>query len=165
MTDDLTRRDVVAGIGSVAAAGSLAGCGSDSGTTGDGNESDGGAGGNESDGGTEGGDGTTTVEMTNDLVFDPEEVTVSPGTTVVWDNVGNVAHSVTAYEEDIPEDAEYWASGDFDSEQAARDAYPDSGDVGGGETWEHTFETTGTHEYFCIPHEGSMVGTVVVEES
>ncbi|WP_049980932.1 plastocyanin/azurin family copper-binding protein [Halolamina rubra] len=119
--------------------------------------------------GTEGGGGggtTHTVDMTDGLVFDPEDITVAVGDTVVWENVGSVGHSVTAYEEDIPDGADYWASGGFDNEQAARDNYPDQGDVPGGESYEHTFETLGTHEYFCIPHEGvGMVGTVeVVEE-
>lgn len=107
---------------------------------------------------------TITVDMTDDLVFDPEDITVAPGTTVVWDNVGSIGHSVTAYEDDVPEAAEFFASGGFDSESAARSAYPD-GDVAGGESFEHTFEVTGTHEYFCIPHESvGMLGTVEVVE-
>jgi plastocyanin len=106
--------------------------------------------------------------MTDELVYDPEQVTVSVGDTVVWETVGAVGHSVTAYEDGIPDGAEYFASGGFDTEQAARDAYvpgdTDAGDVPSGETYEHTFETAGTYEYFCIPHESSeMVGTVVVE--
>lgn len=110
--------------------------------------------------------GTThTVDMTDQLVFDPEELTIAPGDTVVWENVGNVGHSVTAYEEDIPEEAEYFASGGFDGEQAARNGYPSQGDIPGGESYEYTFEVTGTYEYFCIPHESvGMVGTITVQE-
>lgn len=105
-----------------------------------------------------------TVEMTDDLAFTPESVTVTAGTTVVWENVGNVGHSVTAYGDRIPDGADYWASGGFGSESAARDGYPDQGNVEGGETFEYTFETTGTHEYFCIPHEtAGMKGTIIVE--
>ncbi|MFC6988600.1 plastocyanin/azurin family copper-binding protein [Haloplanus sp. GCM10025708] len=108
---------------------------------------------------------THTVEMTDQLVFDPDEITIAPGDTVVWENVGTVGHSVTAYEDEIPEDAEYFASGGFDSEQAARNAYPQQGDIAGGESYEHTFEVTGDYEYFCIPHEAvGMVGTVTVQE-
>ena len=119
--------------------------------------------------GTEGGGGggtTHTVDMTDSLVFDPAELTIEAGDTVVWENVGSVGHSITAYEDNIPDGAEYWASGGFDAEQPARDAYPEQGDVPGGESYEHTFETLGTHEYFCIPHEGvGMVASVeVVEE-
>ena len=115
------------------------------------------------------GDGTThTVEMTNGLAFEPEAVTVAPGDTVVWENVGDLGHSVTAYDEDIPGDAEYWASGGFNSEQAARDGYSstgstsETGNVPPGESWSRTFETEGTHEYFCIPHESQMVGQIEV---
>lgn len=108
--------------------------------------------------------GQQTVEMTDSLVYDPDSVTVAPGTTVVWQNVGAVGHSVTAYEDEIPGEAEYFASGDFDSEQAARDAYPE-GEIGGGEQYEHTFDVEGAYEYFCIPHESAgMVGTIEVGE-
>lgn len=120
-------------------------------------------------GGNENGNDATVVEMTDELVFDPETITVSVGETVTWENSGNVGHSVTAYEDEIPDGAAYFASGGFDSESAARDAYSpgdtDAGDIPGGETYEHTFETAGTYEYFCIPHESSeMVATVEVEE-
>ncbi|WP_137285641.1 plastocyanin/azurin family copper-binding protein [Halorussus salinisoli] len=103
-----------------------------------------------------------TIDMTDSLVFDPDETTVAPGTTVVWENVGSVGHSVTAYEDEIPDDAEYFASGGFDSEDAARQAYPE-GEVAGGETYEHTFEVEGTYGYFCIPHEqAGMVAELTV---
>ena len=119
--------------------------------------------------GGDGGDGGgNVVDMTNELVFEPRTITVSVGDTVTWENVGTVGHSVTAYEDSIPDGAAYWASGGFDAEQAARDAYtvgdPDAGDVPGGESYSQTFETAGTHEYFCIPHESAdMLGTVEVE--
>jgi plastocyanin len=100
--------------------------------------------------------------MTDSLVFDPDEATVAPGTTVVWENVGTIGHSVTAYEDEIPDEAEFFASGGFDSEEAARNAYPE-GDVAGGETYEHTFEVEGTYGYFCIPHEAAgMVAELTV---
>ncbi|NHX35713.1 MULTISPECIES: plastocyanin/azurin family copper-binding protein [Halolamina] len=119
--------------------------------------------------GTEGGGGggtTHTVDMTDSLVFDPAELTIEAGDTVVWENVGSVGHSVTAYEDNIPEEADFFASGGFDAEQPARDAYPEQGDIPGGESYQHTFETLGTYEYFCIPHESvGMIGTIeVVEE-
>ncbi|AUV82498.1 copper-binding protein [Salinigranum rubrum] len=150
-----TRRRAVKCVGAVLLGVTLAGC-----------SGDGGNGGSDGDSGN--GSGTTTVEMTDELVYDPEQVTVGEGDTVVWETVGAVGHSVTAYEDGIPEGAEYFASGEFDTEQAARDAYvpgdTDAGDVPSGESYEHTFDTAGTYEYFCIPHESSeMVGTVVVE--
>lgn len=103
-----------------------------------------------------------TIDMTDELVFDPDAATVAPGTTVVWENVGTIGHSVTAYEDEIPDEAEFFASGGFDSEQAARDAYPE-GDIAGGESYEHTFEVEGTYGYFCIPHEtAGMVAELTV---
>jgi len=96
---------------------------------------------------------THQVDMTDDLVFDPDELTIAPGDTVVWETVGRVGHSVTAYEDEIPADAEYFASGGFDDESSARSGYPAQGDVAEGETYEHTFEVEGTYDYFCIPHE------------
>jgi len=107
--------------------------------------------------------------MSDELVFDPDAITVSVGDTVTWENVGTVGHSVTAYEDQIPDGAEYFASGGFESEGAARDAWspgdPESGNVAGGESFEHTFETAGTYRYFCIPHESAgMQGSVVVRE-
>jgi plastocyanin len=103
--------------------------------------------------------------MTDELVFDPDSVTIAPGDTIEWVNVGTVGHSVTAYEDEIPEEAEYFASGDLSSEQEARDSYPDQGDVAGGESYSHTFEVAGEYGYFCIPHESvGMVAEVIVEE-
>lgn len=110
-----------------------------------------------------GGGNDSTVAMTDDLAFDPERLTVDAGTTVTWTNDGSVPHTVTAFEDRIPNDAAYFASGGFESEQAARNGMS-GGLVEEDESYEHTFETTGTHRYFCIPHEGSgMTGTVVVE--
>jgi plastocyanin len=102
------------------------------------------------------------VEMTDGLAFEPETVRVQAGGTVVWETVGAVAHSVTAYEERLPAGADYWASGGFDTESAARSNYPE-GSVGSGETYSHTFETRGEHPYFCVPHQQQMKGTVIVE--
>lgn len=104
------------------------------------------------------------VELTNELLFVPDQLTIAAGDTVLWRNVGSVGHSVTAYEDEIPMEAEYFASGGHDTEEAARSTYPD-GEVAGGETYERTFEVAGTYEYFCIPHEtAGMVGTVEVQE-
>lgn len=110
---------------------------------------------------------TRVVEMTDTLVFAPESIIVAPGDTVVWENVGNAGHSVTAYEDSLPEGASYFASGGFETESAARRAYSPgdaaSGDVVGGETYRHTFDVEGVYEYFCIPHETvGMVGSVDV---
>lgn len=109
---------------------------------------------------------THTIDMTDTLVFDPDSLTIAPGDTVVWETVGQIGHSVTAYEDGIPDEAAYFASGGFDSEDAARSGYPDKGNVPSGESYSHTFQTEGTYEYFCIPHESAqMIGTIEVSES
>lgn len=106
---------------------------------------------------------THRVEMTDELVFDPDTLTIAPGDTVVWETVGSVGHSVTAYEDEIPDDAAYFASDGLEDESSARRAYPAEGDVAEGETYEHTFEVEGRYDYFCIPHETvGMLGTIAV---
>lgn len=99
------------------------------------------------------------------VAYRPPSFTVEAGDTVVWKNTSARAHSVTAYEQGIPEEADYFATGGYDTEQAARDAWSEAGGViNNGETYEYTFEVPGLYEYFCIPHETSgMVGTVEVE--
>ena len=98
--------------------------------------------------------------------FEPDRLTVAVGTTVTWHNTDRGVHTVTAYGDGIPEEADYFASGGYDSEDAAREAWLEN--TGGGvqpdSTVEHTFEVSGTYSYVCLPHEqAGMVGTVVVE--
>jgi plastocyanin len=93
----------------------------------------------------------------------------SVGDTVVWANTGSRNHTVTAYDDGVPEGAEFFASGDFDDEAAAREAWQNNLDGGGivapGATYEHTFEVPGDYYYFCIPHESAgMLGKIVVTE-
>jgi len=98
--------------------------------------------------------------------FDPAAITVSVGDTVVWRNTSAHAHTVTAYGPQLPEDASFFASGDFADTQSARAAWNDGtdGSLYQGDTFEHTFEVAGEYPYFCIPHErNGMTGTVVVE--
>jgi len=96
--------------------------------------------------------------------FEPKELTVAVGDTVTWGNTGSRGHSVTAYGDSLPDGAAYFASGEFDSEAAAVDAWPRAGDVTSGETYSHRFQTPGEFPYYCIPHEpAGMVGTIVVE--
>lgn len=105
--------------------------------------------------------GQSRVRMVG-LEFRPSRVSVDEGGTIEWVNDSEVAHTVTAYERRLPDDASYWASGGFDSEAAAREDLA-AGLVGEGETYSRTFETAGQHPYFCIPHEGTgMTGVVSV---
>jgi plastocyanin len=99
------------------------------------------------------------------VAFEPEELTIQQGDTVAWKHAAGEPHNVVAYEGEIPEDAEYWASGGFESEEAAREGWEEGeGAVQSGQSYVHTFEATGTHEYFCVPHEAAgMVGSVIVE--
>jgi plastocyanin len=104
-----------------------------------------------------------TVKANPGRVFSPEEETVSVGDTVTWEVEGDEAHTVTAYEGELPEGADYFASGDFESENDATENVAD-GLLQGGETYEVTFDQPGTYRYYCIPHEADgMVGTIVVE--
>jgi plastocyanin len=96
--------------------------------------------------------------------FAPNEITVQSGETVTWEIAGDDVHTVTAFEESIPDGAPYFASGGAAGEDDARKDLA-AGLLREGESFEVTFEEPGTYEYFCIPHEASgMTGTVVVEE-
>ncbi|WP_135851656.1 DUF5059 domain-containing protein [Halorussus salinus] len=109
-------------------------------------------------------DADHVVDMTA-VAFEPAELTVKKGDTVAFEHVGGEPHSVTADDEKIPDGADYWASGGFDSQEKAVKGWESGrGAVQSGQSYVHTFETKGTHEYYCIPHEAAgMVGTIVVE--
>ncbi|WP_135533389.1 DUF5059 domain-containing protein [Halostella pelagica] len=100
------------------------------------------------------------------VAYEPEELTVAAGDTVAFEHAAGEPHSVTAYGADIPDDAAYWASGGFESEDAARKGWENGeGAVQSGQSYVRTFETAGEHDYFCVPHErAGMEGTIVVEE-
>ena len=72
--------------------------------------------------------------------FDPENITVKPGTTVTWLHGSQMPHTV---------------SGNADGLR--------SGTLYKGQQFSHTFNTTGSYSYFCGLHP-SMTGSVVVEE-
>lgn len=76
-------------------------------------------------------------------VFTPQVVTVPPGATVRWlGTAGN--HTVTPTNAGQPG---AWASANLPL----------------GAVFEHTFATTGTFDYLCIPHQAvGMTGTVTV---
>jgi len=106
------------------------------------------------------------VGMTRNA-FVPETYEVSVGETVVWKNTSGADHTVTAYDDSIPEEATFFATGGCDSEDAARDAWFEQrgGALGPRETFSHTFEVPGSYQYVCIPHErAGMVGEILVSE-
>ena len=106
------------------------------------------------------GAGRQVVSMASsggEFYFDPIGLFVRSGETVTF-RVGSGSHSSTAYQQGtgsasvtrIPQGAAAWNSGTL-AEQGA--------------TFEHTFETAGTYDYFCIPHKSlGMVGRIVVDE-
>jgi len=144
VTTGRTRRAALRGAGTLLAGSWLAGC------------AGGGDGGNE--------DGNT-VEMTDALAFEPADIAIDAGGNVVWVNGGSVTHTVTAYADRISDGAAYFASGGFDSERAARDAYPPYGGLEADVSYRHTFRTPGSYEYVCLPHESAgMTGTITVRE-
>jgi len=101
------------------------------------------------------------------MAFVPGTYEVRVGETVVWKNTSSAAHTVTAYEDAIPEGSAFFATGGYEDEASARDRWYDSrgGGIGPRETFEYTFVTPGTYGYFCVPHErGGMVGEIVVTE-
>lgn len=111
------------------------------------------------------GDADHVVEM-QAVTYAPAELTVAVGDTVAFAHADGEPHTVTAYGDGIPADATYWASGGFDSQGTAEAGWDDgAGAVRAGESYVHTFETPGRHEYYCVPHEAAgMTGVVVVEE-
>lgn len=96
------------------------------------------------------------VEMTNDLKFKPDRLTIKVGETVTWRNTGTVPHTATC----DPNKAS-----NKSNVKLASGAEPwDSGIVQGGKSFSHTFAKAGEYKYFCIPHElQGMVATLTVE--
>jgi plastocyanin len=78
------------------------------------------------------------VRMVDDA-FSPATLTVDAGTTVVFTNRDDDAHTVTAVD------------GTFDSKG-----------LDSGASWSHTFTKPGTYRYFCELHP-FMKGTIVVK--
>jgi plastocyanin len=72
------------------------------------------------------------------FAFNPQNVTVSAGTIITWENKDSVTHDVTI------------DNGLFDH------------DLNPGETFSFTFNTTGTYAYHCDIHT-SMKGQIIVE--
>lgn len=79
--------------------------------------------------------------MIEDYSFNPNQLTIKPGTKVVWTNHDPVDHTVVSSEKDL-----------FTSPLLAS-----------GESFEHTFEKPGQYEYICSLHP-AMRGTIIVEE-
>ncbi len=110
------------------------------------------------------GDDDATVRMESGQRFEPEVLTISVDQSVTFVSESPDAHTVTAYEGRLPDGATFFASGAFESEDEARDDLA-GGLLSSGDSFEVAFDTAGTYQYFCIPHESSgMTGRIVVEE-
>ena len=95
--------------------------------------------------------------------YEPASLTVSAGDTISFLNDTEESHTVTAYQDGVPDDGDYFSSGDLASEKAARANLAEAL-VKPGDTYEVTFEEPGTYDYFCIPHEDEgMKGSITVE--
>ncbi|MDQ2074527.1 plastocyanin/azurin family copper-binding protein [Haloarcula sp. H-GB4] len=99
--------------------------------------------------------------------FNPGRLVINPGETVTWWDIESLKHTVTAYEKRIPGEADYFASGGFDSEIAARSEQTDPGLLSPGDRFAHQFTVPGHYHYCCLPHEDfeTMAGKVVVRTS
>ena len=107
------------------------------------------------------------IGMSSSAFLPQDDFEPRVGEPVVWRNTGARTHTVTAYGSGIPDEATFFASGGFESTEAARDAWlqQGGGGIASGETFEMTFEVPGTYNYFCIPHEkAGMVDQFTVVE-
>jgi len=85
------------------------------------------------------GECSPTVEISiRDSAFNPAEITIKKGWTVLWMNDDSMLHDVTM------------DNGAFDH------------DISSGESFSYTFTETGTYDYHCDIHT-SMKGKIVVE--
>ena len=84
---------------------------------------------------------TDTHVSIDNYAFKAPKVTIKPGTAVVWKNMDDDPHTVTADD------------GSFDSKG-----------LGQGDTFRHVFSKAGTYPYHCSAHP-YMKGTVIVEGS
>jgi len=83
------------------------------------------------------------ISITDDMKFDPEDLTINVGDTVNWTNNDGMGHTATST--DGP-------------------ASFDSGNIAAGATWSFTFTEAGTYNYKCDYH-SSMTASITVVES
>lgn len=83
---------------------------------------------------------TTTQDITlQNTAFSPAEKTITRGTTVRWINHDPYAHTVTST-------TNLFNSGNLDQ----------------GQTFEYTFNTAGTYDYYCTYHASIMRAKIIV---
>jgi plastocyanin len=96
-------------------------------------------------GGNSGGGTNTSQVVMKSMAFSPANITVAAGTTVTWTNEDPYQHTVTSGTPGAPD-------GKFDS-----------GLIGQNATFSYKFDTKGTFNYYCRPHQQVMKGTVTVQ--
>jgi plastocyanin len=87
---------------------------------------------------TPGASGEMTTVTIVDFSFDPQEITITAGSTVTWRNDDAVPHTATADDQSF-----------------------DTGMLNAGDEASHTFDEPGEYPYFCAFHP-SMTGVVIV---
>lgn len=89
-------------------------------------------------------------------MFEPTEVTIKPGESVEWENVGNEVHHATS-------DPSLAIKSNEVANPPGTEPF-DSGFLRPGETFTHTFAIAGVYKYACVVHEAKgMIGEVVVK--
>lgn len=84
----------------------------------------------------------TMVGSYGSYSFNPSSKTVTVGTTITWVNNSGTTHTVTSDTGSVL----------------------NSGNIGNGGSYQHTFNTAGTFPYHCVYHQAmGMTGTVVVQ--
>ena len=83
------------------------------------------------------------ISITDDMKFNPEDLTINVGDTVTWTNNDGMGHTATST--DGP-------------------ASFDSGNIAASATWSFTFTEAGTYNYKCDYH-SSMTASITVVES
>jgi plastocyanin len=84
---------------------------------------------------------TQAVTITTTPEFDPADITIPVGTTVIWSNTDGVAHAIQFLDGELPTDPLA---------------------VLPGETFEFTFQEPGLIHYQCGDHPDEMSGTITV---
>ena len=98
-------------------------------------------------------EGRYLVNLTSDLKFDPPEIRIPLGATVVWNNTGTVGHDVNAYPPD---------NGDYPDWSSSDPAPKGIGHlVAHGESVHFTFEKKGTWTIWCHTHHEERMKQVV----
>lgn len=87
--------------------------------------------------------GQVTLITLSGTSFSNDDVTISVGERIRWENADNALHTVT------PDGHSEWTSVQLDAT---------------GESFEHTFNTAGTYNYYCNPHRTlGMTGVIRVQ--